>query len=89
MTTITKKLNERSKAGKAFMVMANFFRDSKAIEILDNPILSDNSFELKKRDQTIKNVPNTETIKSFKNTDAGKGLTRVKNSQDFFDAMGI
>ncbi|CAN1513192.1 hypothetical protein MCETHM1_00855 [Flavobacteriaceae bacterium] len=89
MTTITIKLNERSKAGKAFMVMANFFRDSKAIEILENPVVTDKSSELKKTYPTSKNLPNAETIKTFKETDADKGLTRVKNSQDFFDAMGI
>jgi hypothetical protein len=89
MTTLTIKLNERSKAGKAFMVMANFFRDSKAIEILENPVGSDKSLEVEKKYPTSKNVPNLETIKTFKKTDAEKGLTRVKNSQDFFDAMGI
>lgn len=35
MTIITIKINERTKAGKAFMAMTDFFRDSKAIEIVE------------------------------------------------------
>lgn len=35
MPTITIKINERTKAGKAFMAMTEFFRDSKAIEIIE------------------------------------------------------
>lgn len=38
MTTITLKINERTKAGKAFMAMAEtFFKDAKGIEIIENP----------------------------------------------------
>ena len=35
MTTITLKLNERSKAGKAFMTMTEFFIDSKTVKVID------------------------------------------------------
>jgi hypothetical protein len=39
MTTLTIKINERTKAGKAFMAMAEvFFKDAKGIEIIDNPV---------------------------------------------------
>jgi hypothetical protein len=38
MTTITLKINERSKKGKAFLEMAHaFFEDSKEIEIIKVP----------------------------------------------------
>jgi hypothetical protein len=38
MTTITLKINERSKKGKAFLEMARaFFEDSKEIEIIKEP----------------------------------------------------
>jgi hypothetical protein len=36
MTTITLKVNERSKAGKAFMSMTDFFIESKSIKVIDN-----------------------------------------------------
>jgi hypothetical protein len=35
MTTITLKINERSKAGKAFMTMTDFFIESKSVKIID------------------------------------------------------
>lgn len=36
MTTLTIKINERTKAGKAFMTMAEtFFKDAKGIEIME------------------------------------------------------
>lgn len=38
MTTLTIKINERTKAGKAFMAMAEiFFKDAKGVEIIHNP----------------------------------------------------
>jgi len=35
MTTITLKINERTKAGKAFMTLIDFFKDSKTIEVIE------------------------------------------------------
>jgi hypothetical protein len=35
MTTITLKINERSKAGKAFMTMTDFFIESKSVTVID------------------------------------------------------
>lgn len=41
MTTITIKINERTKAGKAFIAMAEtFFKDAKGIEIIETPIIN-------------------------------------------------
>ena len=37
MTTLTIKINESTKAGKAFMTMTEtFFKDAKGVEIIDN-----------------------------------------------------
>jgi len=37
MTTLTIKINERTKAGKAFLTMAEtFFKDAKGIEIIES-----------------------------------------------------
>ena len=35
MTTLTIKINERTKAGKAFMAIIDFFKDSKTIEVIE------------------------------------------------------
>ena len=38
MTTFTIKINEKTKAGKAFRAMTEtFFKNSKGIEIIENP----------------------------------------------------
>ena len=34
-------------------------------------------------------VPNSVTLKTFKDTDAGKNLVRCKNSKDMFEKLGI
>jgi len=34
-------------------------------------------------------LPNEETIQTFKNTDAGKNLTPCKNAVDMFNKLGI
>ncbi len=34
-------------------------------------------------------VPNSVTLKTFKDTDAGKNLIRCKNSKDMFEKLGI
>lgn len=34
-------------------------------------------------------VPNKETLKTFKNTDSGKGLTSYKNADEMFKDLGI
>lgn len=36
MTTITVKINERTKAGKAFLAMASFFKSQKGVEVVEN-----------------------------------------------------
>lgn len=34
-------------------------------------------------------IPNDKTIKTFKDTDAGKNLVRCKNAKDMFNKLGI
>jgi hypothetical protein len=36
MTTITIKIDERTKAGKAFIAVTNYFIDNKGIELVSN-----------------------------------------------------
>jgi hypothetical protein len=56
MTIITIKINERTKAGKAFMAMTNFFRDSKAIEIIDPPMTTKEKAFFKDIENGLKEV---------------------------------
>ena len=34
-------------------------------------------------------IPNRATLKAFKNSEEGRGLTESKNAQDMFDKLGI
>jgi len=34
-------------------------------------------------------IPNEETLKTFEETDKGKGLNKAKNAQDLFNQLGI
>jgi hypothetical protein len=56
MTTITIKINERTKAGKAFMAMMNFFRDSKTIEIIDTEMKAKEKAFMKDIENGLKEV---------------------------------
>ena len=85
MKTITIKINERTKAGKAFLAVTNFFIDTKDIEIIETP----KTKAVTKKYPVSKNIPNAETVKAMQDTEDGIGLTRVKNSKDFFKQMGI
>jgi hypothetical protein len=82
MTTITITLNERSKAGKAFMAMADFFRESKVIEIVENEV------ELKKTTEKVSgNIPNAETVKAIEDAEKDENLISVKSKSDFYKKM--
>lgn len=82
MTTLTIKLNERTKAGKAFMVIADFFRDSKGIEIIENPEEVN-----KENPKTSKNIPNDLTLRTMKETEEGLNLTRTESHKDLMDKL--
>uniref|UniRef100_UPI00404AE778 hypothetical protein n=1 Tax=Flavobacterium sp. TaxID=239 RepID=UPI00404AE778 len=46
MTTITLKINEKTKKGRAFLEMARaFFENSKEIEIIENPKIDFSEFK--------------------------------------------
>jgi antitoxin component of RelBE/YafQ-DinJ toxin-antitoxin module len=82
MTTITITLNERSKAGKAFMAMADFFRELKVIEIVENEV------ELKNTTEKVSgNIPNEVTLQSMEKTRNGIGLTRSKDTKDLMEKL--
>ncbi|TRX36919.1 hypothetical protein FNW52_06685 [Flavobacterium sp. ZT3R18] len=82
MTTITITLNERSKAGKAFMEIANFFKDSKAIEMVENDV------EFKKSTAKVsENIPNIETVKAMEDAEENVNLISVKSKSDFYKKM--
>jgi hypothetical protein len=82
MTIITITLNKRSKAGKAFMTIANFFKESKAIEMVENDV------EIKKTtDKVSGNIPNGVTLRSMENTVNGIGITRSKDTKDLMEKL--
>jgi hypothetical protein len=70
MTTITLKINEKSKAGKTLLSMVRFFTEEK------------NGVELLK-------TPNLETVKAMYEAENKIELTRVKNSKELFEKLGI
>jgi hypothetical protein len=75
MTTITLKINERTKAGKAFIVMAEtFFKDAKGIEIIETPTIN-------------KKNPSTLTAKVMRETDKGFNLTKTKSHNDLLQKL--
>ena len=84
MTTLIVKINERTKAGKAFMAMAEiFFKDAKGIEIIKNeanPVV-------KTVAKISKNIPNTETQKAIHDAVNGIGLTRSTSHKDLMKKL--
>jgi hypothetical protein len=82
MTTLTIKLNERTKAGKAFLAIADFFKDSKGIEIIENP-----EGVNEKSPKISKNTPNDLTLKIMKETEEGLNLTKTDSHKDLMDKL--
>lgn len=78
MTTLTIKVNERTKAGKAFMAMSdNFFKGVKGIEIVEN----EEYFE-------EKSSYNPEFVKMV--LDAAKSEKRtIINPNDIWGSLGL
>lgn len=90
MTSFTVNLDESSKAGKAFLAMAEtFFKDVKGLEIIKNPVASDKATAKEKEHPTTNNIPNAETVKAINDIKNGVGLTKTKNSKDLFKSLGI
>ncbi|MGV1011398.1 MAG: DUF2683 family protein [Flavobacterium sp.] len=77
MTTFTIKINERTKAGKAFRAMTDtFFKDAKGIEITENPILKEDE------------IYNPEFVKMIKEADKRGNYTTV-NPKDLWGSLGL
>lgn len=76
MTTITLKINERSKAGKAVLAMLGFFAEEKnGVEIVVTP-------------KTIEKPRyNAETEKAIQDAKNGIGVTKVKNITELFQKL--
>ncbi|WP_396212787.1 hypothetical protein [Flavobacterium sp.] len=72
MTTITLKINERSKAGKAFMTMTNFFIESKSVKIIENSSTKNTVYQ-----------EFEEALKEVKQIEEGK--IKPKSLKDFLD----
>lgn len=80
MTTITIKINEHSKAGKAFLAMSeSFFKGVKGIEIIENDTES-----LKKESPY-----NPEFVAKIKKAEANikKGKTTRLNTEDIWGSI--
>jgi len=79
MTTITLKINERTKAGKAFLEMANvMIKESKSIEIVSNT--STRSLAEEKYLNSLKKA-------SLEMKELSSGRKNGKTLNDFFDAI--
>ncbi|MGO4772379.1 DUF2683 family protein [Flavobacterium sp. W22_SRS_FK3] len=79
MTTITIKINERTKAGKAFMAMSeSFFKGVEGIEIIET-----DSKKLKKE-----NPYNTEFVEMVLKSAKSKNSTEI-NPNDVWGSLGL
>ena len=85
MTTITLKINERTKAGKAFLAMSEtFFKNVEGIEIVET-----NSKKLKKEESPYK----PEFVKMILERDAdiksGKSKCITVDPDDIWGSLGL
>lgn len=77
MTTFTIKINERTKAGKAFIAMTEtFFKDVKGIEILETST------------QTEDEIYNPEFVKMIKDADK-RGNFKTIDPNDIWGSLGL
>jgi len=77
---VTIKIDERTKAGKAILEIAQIFsKDKKGVEIIE-------SIKNVKRKE---NIPSVRTLRTFKDTDAGIGITECKDLGDLFEKLEI
>ncbi|MFN7674782.1 DUF2683 family protein [Flavobacterium sp.] len=77
MTTFTIKINERTKAGKAFRAMTEtFFKDVKGIEILET--------STQKEDE----IYNPEFVKMIKDADK-RGNFKTIDPNDIWGSLGL
>lgn len=82
MTTITLKINERSKAGKTLLSLLDFFTsENNGVEIIANPI-----DDKKKVSEVSGNIPNAETIEAINEAKSGK-VYRSKGMKDLMQHL--
>jgi hypothetical protein len=76
MTTFTIKINERTKAGKAFRAMTEtFFKDAKGIEIIEN------------KEEKEDEIYNPEFVKMVKKSAASKKRYQVDNVDELWKSL--
>jgi hypothetical protein len=76
MTTFTVKINKKTKAGKAFLVMAEtFFKDAKGIEITENESKEESPYD----PEFVKKV-----LDSYKND-----ATTTLDPNDIWGSLGL
>lgn len=83
MTTITIKINERTKAGKAFMAMSeSFFKGVEGIEIIET-----DSKKIKKTESLY----SPEFVEKIKKAEKNikKGETKTLNPDDIWGSLGL
>jgi hypothetical protein len=83
MTTLTIKINERTKAGKAFMAMSeSFFKGVKGIEIIET---DSNKIEESPYDpEFVKMIQ-----ERFADVKSGKSKTITLDSNDVWGSLGL
>lgn len=78
---ITIKINERTKAGKALLEIAEIFsKDKKGVEIIKTST---------KKSKRKENIPNETTLRSMEETSKGKGLTECSSVNDLFEKLEL
>lgn len=81
MTTLTIKINKSTKAGKAFMAMAEtFFKDAEGIEIIETP-------DVKSTKKSKEKIPNDVTKRSMEKTMKGLDLTKTTSHKDLMEKL--
>lgn len=84
MTTITIKINERSKKGKAFLEFAKtFLNDGKDVEIIES--------DSEKEETLSKNIYSKEFIAKIKKAEENikSGNTSTLNPKDLWGSLGL
>ncbi|MDT0643700.1 type II toxin-antitoxin system RelB/DinJ family antitoxin [Zunongwangia sp. F363] len=84
---VTIKIDERTKAGKAFLEIAKIFsREKKGVEIVKPALVK----KAKSKSYPVsKNVPNAETLKAMEEAEKGIGVKRFDSVDALFEDLGI
>lgn len=78
---ITIKIDERTKAGKAILELAEIFsKEKKGVEIMKSAA---------KKAERKEHIPNEETLRSMEKTDKNIDLTKCESVEDLFDKLEL